>query len=297
MAGVFEGLLAVCLVILGYGICWMVAVRPLRRQLRRAASAGTAAGRDSGQRTGRPPGRQTEARVPEPAAPPRQRTRAGPAEAEPGTTAAPLGPGLEQGRIYAERLEFSFVRAGSGAAAEKRFRVAVERELVRYPVQYSNPEVVGLQAQEDPDFRDRLLETAADYLAGKYGDPVVDRAASQVWVTSESFPETDLAGICSGISDGLTTLVERPLAAAGTQLHIPGPVDAAGAGIGAGLILEPVTGPLGNAARLCEIVGVGIGLLTGLHPLVLASAKLLARSRFTADGARHHRGRAVGLPQ
>jgi hypothetical protein len=281
MAGVIEGLLALCLVVFGYGICWITAVRPLRR----AAAAGTAAGR-LGQRAGRRAGGQGEPRVPERAGPPRRRTRAALAAAEPGPAVAPAAPSIEQGRIYAERLGFSVVRAGSGAAAEPRFRVAVERELIPYAGRYSNLDVVERQVRNDADFRDRLLETAADYLAGQYGDPVVARAAGQVWVTSQSFPETDLADVCGRISDGLTTLVERPLAAAGAQLRIPGPVDAAGAGIGAGLILEPVSGALGDATRLCEIVGVGIGLLTGLHPLVLASAKLLARGELHRQMAR-----------
>jgi hypothetical protein len=114
---------------------------------------------------------------------------------------------------------------------------------------------------------------------------VVAWASRQVWRTSQSFPETDLAGICGRVSDGLATIVEWPLTEAGRGLGIPGPVDAAGAAIGAGLILEPVTRPLAEAARLCEIIGVGIGLLTGCHPLALASAKLLAESRIHEEMA------------
>lgn len=277
VAWVVEVLLAVCMVILGYGICWVSAVRPLRRQQGRIAAAPKTGKRGSGQRTSRYSGRQAEGRRPGPGEPIRPQTPAGPAAMESSSVATPPGPGTEKDGIYAERLEFSAVRAGSGAAAEPRFRVAVHRELAPYPVPPSNPDVIERSAREDPDFRDRLTDTAADYLAGKYGDPVVARVTSPVFVTNQSFPETDLAEACSRISDTLTALVERPLAAAGAQLRIPAPVDAAGAGIGAGLILEPFTTPLGNAARLFEIAGVGVGLLTGLHPLVLASAKLLAR--------------------
>lgn len=37
-----------------------------------------------------------------------------------------------------------------------------------------------------------------------------------------------------------------------------------------------LTAPLGDAARVCEIAGIVIGLVTGMHPLVMACAKRLA---------------------
>lgn len=98
-------------------------------------------------------------------------------------------------------------------------------------------------------------------------------------------PQLLLAG-CGRVSEGLAAIVEWPLTEAGEELGIPAPVDAAGAAIGAGLVLEPLTRPLGEAARLCEIVGVGIGLLTGCLPLALASAKLLAESEIHQQMAR-----------
>jgi hypothetical protein len=52
------------------------------------------------------------------------------------------------------------------------------------------------------------------------------------------------------------------------------------------VVLEPVTRPLGEAAQVCDIFGVGIGLLTGCHPLALASAKLLAKSETHKQMAR-----------
>jgi hypothetical protein len=40
--------------------------------------------------------------------------------------------------------------------------------------------------------------------------------------------------------------------------------------------LQPGTGPVGQEVRLCEMAGVAAGAVTGLHPLALAAAKMLA---------------------
>lgn len=143
------------------------------------------------------------------------------------------------------------------------------------------------RAEHDESFRERLTDAAADYFAGKYGDPVF-ATVTQAWVTEGAFPETALADVCNRIGDGLSSVVESPLEAVGTELHIPGLLDATMAGIGTNLVLEPVTGPLGDVAQLCEIVGVVVGVLTGFHPLALASAKMLAHDEF-------HKGVARGI--
>ena len=281
MAWVAEGLVALCLVVLGWVICWVLAVRPVSRTV----AAQNAAENGGGQRVGRDHVEPAEGRLPDPAGlsrvagplPAQDQAVPASATAEPGGTASNGPLAVAPGMVYFERLEFSIAR-GTPAEAESRFRIAVERDLVPQPVRYSNPEAVAQRAQEDSDFRERLAGTAADYFVGEYGDPVVAWASRQVWVTSQSFPETDLADVCGRVSEELATIVKWPLTEAGRGLDIPAPVDAAGAAIGVGLVLEPVTRPLGEAARLCEIVGVGIGLLTGCHPLALASAKMLARS-------------------
>jgi hypothetical protein len=289
MAWAAEGLFSLCPVVLGYGICWVLAVRPLRRTV----AAQNAAENGSGLRVVRDHVELAEGRLPVPAGPslvagllpPRDRAVPAGAAVEP-DGATSHGPQIVgSGVVYFERLEFSIVWA-EPAEAEPRLRIAVERDLVPQPVRYSNPEAVTQRAHEDSDFRERLAGTAADYFVGEYGDPVVDWATRQVWVTSQSFPETDLAGICGRVSEELAAIVEWPLTEAGRGLGIPAPVNGAGAAIGADLVLEPVTRPLKKAARLCEIVGVGIGLLTGCHPLALASAKLLAKSEIHKQVAR-----------
>jgi hypothetical protein len=247
MAWAAEGLLALCLVVLGYGICWVLAVRPLRR----AVAAQNTAENGGRYRVGRDHVEPAEGRLPDPAGPsqvagplpPQDRAVPAGAAAEPGGTASHGPHAVAPGMVYFERLEFSIVRA-KPAEAEPRFQIAVERDLVPQPVRYSNPEAVAQRAREDSDFRDRLSGTAADYFVGEYGDPVVAWASRQIWVTSQSFPETDLAGICGRVSEELAAIVEWPLTEAGRGLGIPVPVDAAGAGIGAGLVLEPVTRPL-----------------------------------------------------
>lgn len=279
MAWVVEGLLAACLVIVGYGTCWVVAVRPLRRAL--AVRDATGSGR--WQRGARDRVEAAQARLPDSDGLPRAAGLLRPQElAVTGEAAAPDDPSphgpplVGPGMVYFERRQ-AFIVPGEAGGAERTFQVAVVRDLVPQPVHCKDPEAVTELVREDSDFGDRLAGVAADYFVGEYGDPLVTRASPQVWLTSQSFPETALAGLCDQVSDWLTRTVEGPLTQAERTLDIPAPLAPAGAATAAALILQPVTRPLGECARFCEIVGVGIGLLAGCHPLVLASAKLLAK--------------------
>jgi hypothetical protein len=70
-------------------------------------------------------------------------------------------------------------------------------------------------------------------------------------------------------------------------MRLPAPAASVTAGIGAELILEPVTRPLRQVAEICEVFGVVAGLVTGLHPLTMACTKMLAHdglNRAIAEG-------------
>jgi hypothetical protein len=192
------------------------------------------------------------------------------------------------GRLYAERLRFSIVAGQKESLAprsERRYRIQVERQVGALP----SPQPVALEpsaiiqrAEHDAGLRERLSDAASDYFATKLGNPVF-AAVTERWVTQNAYPETALVEVCNRISSGLDTIAEKPLEKAGTQLLLPGPQGpgaAAAAGIGATLILQPVAEPLGQAATFLEITGVAVGLATGLHPLALASAKMLAHDQF-----------------
>ena len=96
------------------------------------------------------------------------------------------------------------------------------------------------------------------------------------WQTSPSFPLSRAADLLNGSAEWLRSLVEQPLAGIAADTGAEGPVVDIGAGITARFATAPLTGPPKGAARLCEVTGIIIGLVTGGHPLVLACAKRLA---------------------
>jgi hypothetical protein len=193
------------------------------------------------------------------------------------------------GRLYAERLQFSLTRA---PVPPEAVVIVIERSVAALPPEALPPEAAGdpgdpltviARADSDPGFRDRLAAAASDYAASRWGDPAFVAVTGR-WITHDTFPETAAAEVCQRIAAGLTTLVATPLEDIGTAIRLPGAATAAGTG--ADLILQPVTRPLGQAARFCEIVAVVAGAVSGLHPLALAAARMLAQDEFHQGLAR-----------
>jgi hypothetical protein len=186
------------------------------------------------------------------------------------------------GRLYAERLEFSLTHTETPDPSQPLVRIEIARYIAELPAEQFRDvgdavAVIG-RAERDPGFRDRLGEAASGYFAANGGDPGV-AVATERWITQNAFPETAAAAVCSRIGNGLNAIAARPLDATGTEIRLPGPAAAAGAGIGSDFILQPVTLSVA-AARFCEIVGVVVGVATGFHPLALAAGQTLARDGF-----------------
>jgi hypothetical protein len=129
---------------------------------------------------------------------------------------------------------------------------------------------------EDPDIsadrRDRIKAAAADYAASR----VESQFGVTWWATPPNVSLSQAAGLLDRSADWLRDLVEHPLARAASTAGTAGPIDAIGAGITADYVTAPLTAPLEDAARICELAGIVIGLATGAHPLVIACAKRLA---------------------
>jgi hypothetical protein len=189
------------------------------------------------------------------------------------------------GRLYAERLQFSIIRIQpeSFSRSERRYRIQIERAIAELPAaQPGDPgdaSAITERANSDDLFRERLGKAASDYLATKWEDPAFAMLTER-WETQNTFPETDVAAVCNRIGNGLDVIVERPPQKIGTELRLPGPEAAAAAGIGSDLILQPVTEAIGQVTKFLEITGVVVGAATGLRPLALAAAKMLAHDQF-----------------
>jgi hypothetical protein len=171
-----------------------------------------------------------------------------------------------------ERAGIVFEVLGLGAG-----RVLIRREVAPVRDQADLDEIESLRAEyQDPgvsvDRREQIAAAAADYAASL----VEGQLGVTWWRTSPSLPLSQAADLLNGSADWLRGLVEHPLAAAASTAGAAGPIVPIGAGITANYVTAPLTMPLGDAARVCEIAGIVIGLATGAHPLVMACAKRLA---------------------
>lgn len=131
---------------------------------------------------------------------------------------------------------------------------------------------------EHSDASDRgeaLKAAAADYVAAR----VENNLAISWWKTSGSLPLSNAADVLNNSAEWLRSLAERPLAAAAQAAGAGGPVVPIWMGITAQLATARLTEPLEDAARICEVVGVLVGLATGMHTLVVACGNRLAKDK------------------
>jgi hypothetical protein len=173
--------------------------------------------------------------------------------------------------------------------AQPQVRIHVERYAGKLPTgQLGDPgdaSAIIHRAEQDEGFSDRLSEAASDYLATLWEDPAFALVTEQ-WRTLDTFPETMAAEVCNRIANELNAIVEKPLEKIGTVIRLPELEASTVAGIGSGLILQPVTEPLAQLAKLLEIAGVVVGVALGLHPVALTAAKMLAHDESHAAVAR-----------
>jgi len=122
-----------------------------------------------------------------------------------------------------------------------------------------------------------LLGATAGYASTTEVDRVY-AAATRGWVT-QSFPETDAAGLIDKTSGFLQNGVDRALQGLGAGIGLSAGEATISAGICTNFILAPITGPLGEASTFIEIAGLVAGLAMGPHGLVLACIKPLLHSQ------------------
>jgi hypothetical protein len=111
---------------------------------------------------------------------------------------------------------------------------------------------------------ERLKETVAEVLAG--------RLEGMVWKTTDDLSEDQVAGLLAGLPEMVKTLGEKPLDIPGD----PAPVVSLGADVSATLLLKSALEPLESTVDMLEVVGIVLGLATGMHPLVITCVKHLA---------------------
>jgi len=114
--------------------------------------------------------------------------------------------------------------------------------------------------------REASVETAADYIEG-----VIWR----VWQTSDHLSLVQAIDFFAKMSDSLHDAVQGSLENLANDAAVPAPVSLVGADVFATLLTKPITEPLTELGHGLELVGIFVGLATGLHPLVMSCAKYL----------------------
>ena len=143
------------------------------------------------------------------------------------------------------------------------------------------------RSENDAGFRDRLAEAASDYAAARWEDPAF-AAVTEQWITADAFGAAAPAEVGQRLGAGLGGADGRRWTRWDGD-RAPGPAAAASPGPGRphpAAVARPLAPPLGEAAKFCEIVGVAAGVVTGLHPLALAAAKVLAHDESQEELAR-----------
>lgn len=112
-----------------------------------------------------------------------------------------------------------------------------------------------------------LRESVAEVVAG--------RVEGMVWRTDD-LSEDQVASFVAGLPDIVKTLAEKPLDSLAGLAGVPVRVALLSADVTATLLLKPVLEPIETAVHAFEVAGIVIGLVTGLHPLVITCVKHLA---------------------
>jgi hypothetical protein len=154
---------------------------------------------------------------------------------------------------------------------------AVEQEIYR---------INALAASRKPKSDtagERLLDATSDYFA----DEVIKKTLGpplepQRWAATlpGSYSPAEMADAIMAFNDKLNELVDAdmnlligdPGGIAGTAVHMT-------SGITAGLVLQPISGPLQDDVKILELIGLVVGLLTAQPALTMFCAKNLARQQ------------------
>src|SRR5215471_9455563 len=136
-----------------------------------------------------------------------------------------------------------------------------------------NPEQVVRMLKDKETYEqltERIREAAAETAATH-----VEAMILGAWPDGDKFAE--IVNSLRTAPENLHEEVMNSLANLAGTIGAPGPVSLVGADVTATLVLAPIADPIDGAARDLELAGLIFALLTGLHPLAIISAKLLAR--------------------
>jgi hypothetical protein len=185
----------------------------------------------------------------------------------------------------AEHPRFSFSSPGMPPyqpSAADPIRLIIEQSITTMPRDQAGgiDEVLGLgrQARDDATTQERFIDAASEYAGDRIGNDM-SHVLTQRWETQDPAHVDAVVQVLNRCDERLHDLAGKPFEEASRTMGLPEPGAAALGGIGSNLVLAPVSREIQGAVRFCEIVGIGIGLVFGLHPLAISCTKSLLRSQ------------------
>jgi hypothetical protein len=114
--------------------------------------------------------------------------------------------------------------------------------------------------------KEASAKTAANYVEG---------AIWSGWQTSDNLSFEQAINFLTGVSDNLYQVVEDSLESLADATALPAPVNIVGSNVVATMLIKPIAGPIEDLTHGLELLGIFLGLVIGLHPLVMTCAKYL----------------------
>jgi hypothetical protein len=95
------------------------------------------------------------------------------------------------------------------------------------------------------------------------------------WQTSDDLSFEQAINFLTGVSDSLHEVVESSLESLADATALPVPVNIVGSNVIATMLTKSAAEPIEDLTHGLELLGIFLGLVTGLHPLVMTCAKYL----------------------
>ena len=133
------------------------------------------------------------------------------------------------------------------------------------------PRVPSASEESAEHLRENLQDAIADVAAG--------RVADMIW-KADDLPGGTAAALI-GLPDKMEALVDEPLGTLASGAGVPPPAASFTGDVAGVVLLKPVLKPVQSAVHGLEIAGAIVGLLTGMHPLVVTCVKHLIRDELS----------------
>lgn len=181
-----------------------------------------------------------------------------------------------------ERLPPQLTAPGRRTYWSDRIYLVVERSTVIIPRDQAGDVDEVLRhvrgARDHVTDRERFVEAASRYAGDRIGNSA-SRPLTQRWVTRDPAHVDAVAQALNRSDEWLHDLTGKPFEWATGRI---GPLKSGApvfGGIGSNLVLQPLDRDIQGTVQVCQIVGIGVGLALGLHPLAISCTKSLLRGQ------------------